>query len=90
MQLSSNAAPTERLVLCALSPRDDVYFGAQVELYVFYTSTTDDKLQSVVVFTVQVFLVVVVAFLIVAAAGKDIGQVNAKDNLACVLLADEQ
>ena len=77
-------------MLMAHGPGNDMDMCAKEELYFIYTATTDDELQTVVVFTVQVLLVVVVAFHPVAPAAKDIGKVQAEDNLASVLLLDDK
>ena len=69
-------------MLLAHCPGYDVDVCAEEELNLLHACTPDDELQTVVVFAVQVFLVVLVAVLVGASAGEDVGQVDAEDDVA--------
>ena len=77
-------------MLLASGPRYDMDVHAEEELYFVDASALEDELNTVVVFAVEIFLVVVVALLIGATAGQDIGQVDAEYEFTCVLLTYEQ
>lgn len=77
-------------MLLANDPWNDMDIRANEELYFVHAATLDDELQPIIVFTIQVFLIVVVAFLIGSATGQYIGQIEAEDDFPSVLLSDEE
>ena len=80
----------EMLILIALRPRYNMDLCAKDELYFVHAATLDDKLQSVIIFTIQIFLIVIVAFLISSATSEYIGKIEAENDFPSIFFADEE